>query len=149
MDVRERALRMLDKIKKKGWKKAEGGFRDGPGSYCILGAITKVYEEETGDPMYDEDGDPLHGDSSLHPRVRDYYGFTSCSPKVEYCEEELELPEVNDGAELGLKRIVNLIKAQAERVFTWGKQKEPPKETLSEYLGDPLKQLNQQRDKVR
>lgn len=107
--------------------KADGTFFDGE-NYCILGALTKQYELETGHIMY-ENGEYIHDEDedSLLDKVRKFFGLKEKCPQVVFepvfGDAPVDLYKVNDKTSLSLQEIADLMAAQEESLCV----KERPK----------------------
>jgi hypothetical protein len=108
----------LDQIKSGKWGKAKGKFTDGEGNFCILGALTRAYEE-TGKGCYFEEWGYVYDEEEhlLQPEVAAHYGFLDSQVKV-YTEEHgwLSVVDLNDDTEMSLPELAELIEAQADKI---------------------------------
>lgn len=127
-----RQNKLIDRLKNGKIKKADGSFtHDGGAQYCILGAITKCYQEETGKEMF-KDGEYKHSDEcAVQPEVKEYYSLTSVNPPIVYAGEKTTLVELNDDSNLSIRRIACQMEKQADLIFE-------DKVTLEEFIGGKL-----------
>lgn len=145
----KRVKRLINRLTTGTWKKVTKAFRRDDG-YCILGAISQVYQEETGDAVYDVDGIIRGPSDKLLTRVANYYGFVTTDPSITLTQGTLaqSLLGLNDESSLSIKELGELMEVHAKEVFI-----DPPRKpkkrtakpkakkrgpTLTEFIGGPL-----------
>jgi hypothetical protein len=121
--MNEHLRKALDRIKKGEYPKNDGGFTDGCGAFCILGALTREYEIQTGCGGYfEEDADGVlryvysDDEDALQDEVARYYGLKETAPCVQKGQERLSVVQWNDKTPLSLEEIAALMEEQEEEI---------------------------------
>lgn len=102
----------LKKIESGFWQKCYGHFSDGEGNFCILGALTKAYDEMTGEDHYSQGG--LHNydeEERLQPEVAGFYGLVS--PLIRLPSSSgvrRSLVGLNDDTDMSLPELAQVIR---------------------------------------
>lgn len=151
--MNQRVKKLLKRLRSGEWKAITGRFTRGKNRYCILGAITKEYELQTGKQMYDPQTHLYVNASeqeSLSSDVAEYFRFKGIDPAVPYDEDDVtELVELNDDRELTLPEMADLIEQNEKQLFVQPRVTKKPKakakaktvkpvkekQSLNEYLG--------------
>lgn len=92
--MNKRIMKKWVKALKSGkYKQGEGALKNRAGGYCCLGVLTCLYNKEKNARIR------LVGESYPPPKVRDWAGLLSVSPKFYSKEfkEQVSLPQINDG----------------------------------------------------
>lgn len=146
--MNQRVKKLLKRLRSGKWHGITGCFTEGEDRYCILGAITKEYELQTGKQMYHSDTHAYVGgdQEELLPDVAEYFGFKSVDPAVIYLGGVNNLVDINDDSELTLVEMANLIEENEKQLFKKPKVTKKPKkvkpvektQTLEQYMGTPF-----------